>query len=123
MADAPPKNALLASAAQAFRSRDFRLYQAARLIGIIGAEAQSAAVAWLVYQLTHNPLMLGYTGLALFLPGLLFVLPAGHTADRYDRRYVILACYTLQTISSALLFYFSYYGTRHIISIYAVLFL
>jgi MFS family permease len=123
MADAPPKNALLASAAQAFRSRDFRRYQTARLIGIIGAEAQSVAVAWLVYQLTHSPLMLGLTGLALFLPGLLFVLPAGHTADRYDRRYVILACYTLQTISSALLFYFSYYGTRHIISIYAVLFL
>jgi MFS family permease len=123
MADAPPKNALLASASQAFRSRDFRLYQLARLVGVIGAQAQSVAVAWMVYQLTHSPLMLGLTGLALFLPGLFFVLPAGHTADRYDRRKVILACYTLQGISSALLFYFSYYGTRHIASIYAVLFL
>ncbi len=123
MPDASPKNDLLESAAQAFRSRDFRLYQLARLVGIIGAEAQSVAVAWLVYQLTHSPLMLGLTGLALFLPGLFFVLPAGHTADRYDRRMIILACYILQCISSALLFWFSYFGTRHIFSIYAVLFL
>jgi MFS family permease len=67
--------------------------------------------------------MLGLTGLALFLPGLFFVLPAGHIADRYDRRLIILACYTLQCISSALLLWFSYFGTRHIFSIYAVLFL
>jgi len=123
MTDDALKNPLRASAAQAFRSRDFRLYQTARLCGIIGAEAQSLAVAWLVYQLTHSALMLGYTGLALFLPGLFFVLPAGHVADRYDRRRIILACYSLQCISSALLFYFAYYGTRHIASIYCVLFL
>ena len=54
----------------AFQSRDFRLYQAARLMVILGAEAQSVAVAWQVYALTHSALDLGYTGLALFLPGL-----------------------------------------------------
>jgi hypothetical protein len=53
----------------AFQSRDFRLYQAARLMVIVGAEAQSVAVAWQVYQITHSALDLGYTGLALFLPG------------------------------------------------------
>ena len=70
----------------AFKSRDFRLYQAARLMVIVGAEAQSVAVAWQVYQLTHSALDLGYTGLALFLPGLFVMLAAGHAADRYDRR-------------------------------------
>ena len=53
----------------AFKSRDFRLYQTARLMVILGAEAQSVAVAWQVYALTHSALDLGYTGLALFLPG------------------------------------------------------
>ncbi|HXB61779.1 MAG TPA: MFS transporter [Acidobacteriaceae bacterium] len=123
MADAASPNASLASAALAFRSRDFRRYQMARFVAIIGAEAQSVAVAWQVYQLTHSAKMLGFTGLALFLPGLFCVLPAGHTADRYDRRLLILACYALQTAASGLLFWFSYYGTRHILSIYAVLFL
>src|ERR1700712_1444996 len=84
----------------ALQSRDFRLYQAARFMVILGAEAQSVAVAWHVYQLTHSALSLGYTGLALFLPGLFFVLPAGHVADRYDRRRVILTCYTVQAVCS-----------------------
>src|ERR1700727_425872 len=80
----------------AFKSRDFRLYQTARLMVILGAEAQSVAVAWQVYALTHSALDLGYTGLALFLPGIFVVLAAGHAADRYDQRKVILLCYTLQ---------------------------
>jgi MFS family permease len=49
-----------------------------------------------VYSITHRAIDLGYTGLALFLPGLIFLLPAGHVADRFDRRHVILACYVLQ---------------------------
>lgn len=85
----------------AFKSRDFRLYQTARLMVILGAEAQSVAVAWQVYALTHSALDLGYTGLALFLPGLFFMLAAGHAADRYNRRNIILLCYTLQAVCTA----------------------
>jgi len=114
---------LPSSIAQAFHSRDFRRYQLARFVVIIGAEAQTVAVAWLIYQLTHSAAMLGFTGLALFIPGLIFVLPAGHAADRYDRRLLILGCYALQFLASGLLFWFAYHGTRHIFSIYAVLFL
>ena len=79
-----------AGAGSAFLSRDFRLYQTARLMGILGAEAQSVVVAWQVYQITHSPLDLGLTGLALFAPGIFFMLAAGHAADRYDRRGIIL---------------------------------
>lgn len=107
----------------AFLSRDFRLYQAARLLVILGAEAQSVAVAWQVYQLTHSALSLGNTGLALFLPGLFFMLPAGHVADRYDKRYVILTCYGLQAICTAALLWISMHHISSILPIYAVLFL
>lgn len=107
----------------AFESRDFRLYQAARLLVILGAEAQSVAVAWQVYQLTHSALSLGNTGLALFLPGLFFMLPAGHVADRYDKRYVILCCYGLQAICTAALLWISMHNISSILPIYAVLFL
>ena len=110
-------------AASAFRSRDFRLYQAARLCVILGAEAQSLAVAWQVYQLTHSALSLGYTGLALFLPGLFFMLPAGHVADRYDKRYVILACYGLQALCTVALLWIALHPITSITPIYAVLFL
>ena len=109
--------------AAAFASRDFRLYQMGRALVIMGAEAQSVAVAWQVYLITHRAIDLGYTGLALFLPGLLFMLPAGHTADRFDRRAVIMVCYALQFVCSLTLFLFAYHGIRHILSIYVVLFL
>ena len=62
-----------ASGTAAWKSRDFRFYQSARLLGVLGSEAQSVGVAWQVYQITHSTLALGYTGLALFLPGLVFV--------------------------------------------------
>lgn len=108
-------------AVSAFLSRDFRLYQTARLLVIIGAEAQMVAVAWQVYQLTHSALDLGYTGLALFAPVILFMLPAGHTADRYDRRTVILVCYTFQSICTLALLYFALHPNGHVWPIYAVL--
>ena len=108
---------------EAFTSRDFRRYQLARLAVILGAEAQALAVAWQVYSITHRALDLGYTGLALFLPGLFFLLPAGHVADRFDRRNVILCCYTLQLFCTAILILLACAGTRSVYLIYAVLFL
>lgn len=106
----------------AWQSRDFRFYSAARLMGIMGAEAQSVGVAWQVYQITHSALALGYTGLALFAPGLFFVLPAGHVADRYDRRTIILTCYSVQAIATAALLALALHGARNIWVIYAILF-
>ena len=114
----PPRRGM-----EAFTSRDFRRYQLARLAVILGAEAQALAVAWQVYSITHRALDLGYTGLALFLPGLFFLLPAGHVADRFDRRNVILCCYTLQLFCTAILILLACAGTRSVYLIYAVLFL
>jgi len=108
---------------EAFAFRDFRRYQLARVMAILGAEAQSVAVAWQVYSMTHRALDLGYTGLALFLPGLLFLLPAGHVADRFDRRQVILVCYSLQLLCTGALLFLSVTGIHAVLPIYAVLFL
>jgi MFS family permease len=107
----------------AWQSRDFRFYSAARLLGVMGGEAQAVGVAWQVYQITHSPLKLGYTGLALFLPGIFFVLLAGHVADRYDRRTIVLCCYTLQSLATAQLLWISLRGTTNVWLIYGILFL
>ena len=109
-------------AQSAFLSRSFRNYQIARFLAILGSEAQSFAVALQIYKLTHSPLLLGSTGLALFLPSILFVLPAGHTADRFSRKRVILACYSLQTVCSAALFAITFFGVRSVLTIYVLLF-
>jgi len=94
----------------------------ARVVVIIGAEAQALAVAWQVYQITHRAIDLGYTGLILFLPGLLFMLPAGHVADRFDRRQVILICYALQGVASFLLLWLAWTGVSHVWPIFTLLF-
>jgi MFS family permease len=116
-ADAQPA----AGAGSAFLSRDFRLYQTARLLVILGAEAQAVAVAWQVYQITHSALALGLTGLALFAPVILFMLAAGHVADRYDRRSIILGCYASQALCTLALIHFALHPNGRIWPIYAVL--
>jgi len=107
----------------AFASRDFRRYQLARMAVIVGAEAQTVAVAWQVYSITHRALDLGYTGLALFLPGLLLLIPAGHVADRFDRRRIILVCYGLQAVCTSALLTIAVMGLHSVGLIYGVLIL
>jgi MFS family permease len=116
-----PSGVAQAGAGSAFLSRDFRLYQTARLLVILGAEAQSVAVMWQVYQITGSPLDLGLTGLALFVPGIFFMLAAGHVADRYDRRWIILVCYAVQAVCTVALMRFALHPTGHVWPIYAVL--
>ena len=123
MADGESPHNIEGSGTSAWQSRDFRFYQSARLLGVLGSEAQSVGVAWQVYQLTHSALALGYTGLALFLPGLVFVLPAGHVADHYDRRAIILSCYTVQSLATIALLWLSLHGIGHIWPVYGILFL
>ena len=120
MTSAPPSKARRGM--EAFGSRDFKRYQLARVTAIVGAEAQSVAVAWQVYSITHRAIDLGYTGLALFLPGLLFLLPAGHVADRFDRRQVIMVCYSIQVFCTLGLILFTRIGLPNVYPIYVVLF-
>jgi len=108
---------------EAFASRDFSLYQMARGAAVLGAEAQSVAVAWQIYSITHRAIDLGYTGLALFLPSLLFLIPSGHLADRFDRRRILLATYSLQAVCSAALLLLAREQMKGVGPIYAVLFL
>src|SRR5271166_4767591 len=103
---------------EAFASRDFRRFQLARVAVVLGYAAQSVAVAWQVYSITHRAIDLGYTGLAQFVPGLLFLLPAGHAADRFDRRQIILVCYGLQVLCTAALLLLTNIGLHGVYPIY-----
>jgi len=107
---------------EAFASRDFRRFQLARVAAVLGYAAQSVAVAWQVYSITHRAIDLGYTGLVQFVPGMLFLLPAGHAADRFDRRQIIMVCYGLQVLCTAALLMLTLVGLHGVYPIYLVLF-
>ena len=108
---------------EVFRIRDFRLIMMARACSSLALPMVMVAVGWNVYDLTHDPLQLGYVGLTLFLPQILLTLPAGHVADLVDRRLILLIAFSLLTLVAALLASFVLLGVRDVTPIFAVLLL
>lgn len=106
----------------AFAHRDFRFFQLARLLSILGWQMQSVAVGWQVYDITHKPLYLGLIGLAQFLPNAAFSLLTGHIADRFDRRRVVLVCQSVLILCSLMLVGLTHHGIHQIGWIYVLLF-
>ena len=72
-------------------NRNFILFLFTRSFNVIGVQIVTVAVGWYVYQLTRDPLDLGYIGLAQFAPSLALFLVAGYVLDKYDRRMTIVA--------------------------------
>ncbi len=85
------------------RNRDLRLYLAATGFTAIVHFGQGVAVGWYIYDKTGSAFALGLVGLAQFLPVLAFFLPAGHIADTFDRRRVLILSQGLTAAASLLL--------------------
>ncbi len=84
--------------------RPFMAFWLARVFTASGFQMLTVAIGWHLYSLTGSVLDLGLVGLAEFLPRLLFMLHAGHVADRFERRKVAAACQSLQaTVALVLL--------------------
>jgi len=91
------------------QNRDFLLYLVGRFIASLGQQMLTVAVGWELYERTHSALNLGMVGLAQMGPMILFTLPAGHVADNFNRKRIIvlmtfiIACASLGlTLISAL---------------------
>lgn len=74
------------------RNRDFRLLMLTRLFGLMALQAQDIIAGWQIYSLTHDPLMLGLTGLAEAVPAIACALFAGHIVDTHRPHFVYAAC-------------------------------
>ncbi|HTF17278.1 MAG TPA: MFS transporter [Chryseolinea sp.] len=112
----------------ALRLPDFRLFVSARFCITLAIQIQGVVVAWQVYDLTHDPLSLGFIGLAEAIPSIGVSLYAGHIADIVQRKKIILICVsTLLLCSLALLSFTLDVGSAilqyGVLSIYSVIFL
>ena len=76
---------------RALRHRNFQLFFSGQLISLIGTWMQSVAQSWLVYRLTGSALLLGSVGFASQIPVFLFAPLGGMTADRVNRRHVVIS--------------------------------
>ncbi|GMV98836.1 MAG: MFS transporter [Phycisphaerae bacterium] len=84
----------------ALRVRDFRLFLSGAFLANCGMQMQTVAVGWEVYRRTHEALNLGLVGLVQFLPVFLLALPAGHLADHFERRRIVLMANLVIALSS-----------------------
>jgi MFS family permease len=103
------------------RPKDLRLYLAVRFATTLGTQIQSVAIGWQVYDITRDPVALGYVGLSIFLPMVLLVLPAGDLADRVDRRFMLVASYIVQILASSMLLALTLSGSHAMWAYYSVI--
>jgi hypothetical protein len=74
-----------------WRNRDFMLLQAGQLLSTFGSGISGIAYPLLTLAVTGSAAKAGYVGAVEFAPLLLFSLPAGVAADRFDRRRMMIA--------------------------------
>jgi MFS family permease len=108
-----PASAELAAAGDggpysALRSRDYRFFLGGRFLSVIGAQMLDVAIGWELYERTHSAMALGIVGLVQVAPIFFLVLPAGHAADRYDRRKVVMISLGVLMLTSLALAWISY---------------
>jgi MFS family permease len=92
----------------ALRHRDFRLLLTGRFLTSFAAEMLSFAISWELWLRTHSAYALGMVGLVQVLPILLLSLPAGHVADQYERKRIVVLAETLLAVCALGLGWLSY---------------
>ena len=92
------------------RQGDFVRFWLSRWTAVLGVQIQSVALGWHVYSLARETMdvpraafMVSLIGLVSFVPVLLLALPAGETADRYDRRTILKFTYAGEIAIAAML--------------------
>ncbi len=91
---------------QTFRSlkhRNFRIYFIGQLISLSGTWMQGVALSWLVYRMTHSPVVLAQVECANLFPMLFFGLLGGSLADKLDRKKMLLCTQSLAMLQAVVL--------------------
>jgi MFS family permease len=61
------------------------------MLGVVGWQMLQVALGWELYERTQSALALGLVGLVTAIPVVLLALPAGHLADRMERKRIVVA--------------------------------
>ena len=91
------------SFAQLLAQRGFVRFWCARVLGNMANQMLMVALGWQMYDLTSSAWDLGLVGLFQFVPSLLFILPAGHLADRLHRGRIFAVTLLLQACVAGVL--------------------
>lgn len=107
--------------------RPYMLMWSARLMGNLATQIESVALAWHVYavarltgSVAQGAFAVGMIGLAQFLPMFILALLAGDTADRHDRRRIMIVCMGIELVSAVALCALAWSGSAALWPIYAI---
>ncbi len=84
-----------------WRNRDYMLLWSGQALSDIGGAVSELAFPLLVLAITHSAAQAGFAAALRALPSTLFSLFAGVLVDRWNRRWVMLACDTGRALSLA----------------------
>ncbi|MDP4286079.1 MAG: MFS transporter [Bacteroidota bacterium] len=93
----------LPTSLRALHYRNFQLYVGGQSISLLGTWMQRIAVSWLVYELTHSALMLGFVAFASRIPMLILSPYAGAYVDRHSRYKTLLFTQVASMVQAGIL--------------------
>jgi MFS family permease len=109
------------------RYPDFCRLLLGRFLSTVAMLTQSVTLGWQIYSIArlhysvaHSSFLVGMIGLMQFLPMFALVLLAGETADRYDRRKILVICFALQAVCSISLAFISTSEHPSLVAIFAM---
>ena len=76
----------------------FQKYWVARFLSAFCVEVINVSLAWKIYDITENPLFLGFVGLTQFVPLILLGLISGYVSDKYNRKQIFFWCLLIESI-------------------------
>src|SRR3990172_6960532 len=88
----------------ALKGRNYRLYWLGLVFYVLGHRAEYVTFAWLTWEVTHDPMYLGYLGLAQGVPLVVFQLFGGVLADRVNRLRLLLGTQILTAATLTIAF-------------------
>ena len=117
----------MAATPNVFRHRAFALFWAARFQLTLGVQVESVAIGWQVYAIARttrsvaeSAFLVGMVGLVQFLPLFALTLIAGATADRRDRKKVVIACLAVQAVCAGALAFMALHPSPSLMPIFAI---
>jgi MFS family permease len=88
----------------ALRARNYRFYWLGLVCYVFGHRAEYVTFAWITWEITRDPLSLGYLGFAQGVPLVIFQLWGGVLADRMNRLRLLLITQLLTAAALTLAF-------------------
>lgn len=88
--DEPAPKPAAEGAYAVLRNADFFRYLIGRFVASLGQQMLVVAIDWELYDRTHSALPLAFVGLSQMVPMILCTIPAGHFADTFSRKKIIL---------------------------------